>query len=116
MSCKTFLMSHLTDVLTQLTRQNRGLQVAREARTSAEQQLAAAKDEICQLSTQQQAAYAARVADLEWALQVGPCMSGASHACVQVVWCIQGRGILWESLLGVHAPNQERHNAPRESA
>ena len=43
---------------------------------SAEEQLAAAKEDICQLSTQQQAAYAARVADLEWALQVGPYMRG----------------------------------------
>ena len=100
-----------TDKLIQVTR-TCVLQVAREAQASAEEQLAAAKEEICQLSTQQEAAYAARVADLEWALQVGPCMSGVSW--VRAVQCLQGQDGLQESLLGVHALKQTRHNAPRE--
>ena len=72
-SCK--VSSCLIDLLTQVTTRKRALQVAREARMSAEEQLAAAKEEICQLSLQQQA-YTACVADLEAALQVGPCTSG----------------------------------------
>ena len=90
------------------------LQVAKEARASAEEQLAAAKEEICQLTTQQQAAYAARVADLEWALQVGRiCMSGVSR-CSSGTVSSETRRIMWEGLVGMHGPKQERHSAPRE--